>query len=178
MKPGIVIITPIEGEIGERIHALQQRVDPRMARELPPHVTLIGSSGLGPLPLDTSTDRLRAVLEAVASTTPPIRACFDPPMRFMQTDLVVLPLDPHGPLRALHERLIEQLRAERIVGEQARFTFTPHCTLNFYRELPAAELRELLAVRMTEPVTIDRLQAFKTLDLTRTRELLSVGMGA
>ena len=50
----------------------------------------------------------------------------------MQTQIVVLPLDPHGPLRTLHERIkMSGLRAAR-----PRFYFTPHVTLNLYRELP------------------------------------------
>ena len=177
MKPGIVVIAPIAGEAGARIRAIQRNVDPRMAAELPPHVTLIGSSGLGPISLDTPAARLREALEPVTASTPPARVHFGPPMRFMQTDLVVLPLDPYGPLRTLHERMIESLRAARIVSEPARFTFTPHCTLNFYRELPRDELRSVLAVRVPEPVMIDCIEVFRTLDLTHTEQLFSLPLG-
>src|SRR3954464_4981298 len=106
-----------------------------MAAGPPPHVTLVGSSGLGPIAIDTPSDELRAALAPVAATTPALTLHFEPPIRFMQTDIVVLPLDPHGPIRHLHEQIIQQLRALRIRAEQPRFTFTPHCTLSFYREL-------------------------------------------
>ena len=176
MKPGIVIIAELKGPVAKRIHELQERFDPRMASELPPHVTLVGSSGLGPIAIDTPTEKLREALVPVAETTPSLTLHFEPPIRFMQTDIVVLPLDPHGPVRQLHEQIIQRLRALRIRGEPPRFTFTPHCTLSFYRELPSARLRELMAVRIDDPVTLDCIQVFKTLDLTRTIELFQLAL--
>ena len=99
---------------------------------------------------------------------------FDVPMRFMQSNVVVLPLDPHGPLRPLHERIVERINAAGIIAERARFTFTPHCTLNLYRELPPETLRELLAVRIDEPVTIERIHAYRALNASRTEELFAL----
>jgi 2'-5' RNA ligase len=174
MKPGIVVIAELKGPVAKRIHELQQRFDPRMASELPPHVTLVGSSGLGPITLDTPVDKLQEALAPVAANTPPLTLHFGAPIRFMQTDIVVLPLDPNGPIRRLHEQIVERLRAARIRAEQPRFTFTPHCTLSFYRELPPARLRELMSVRIEDPVTIDSIQVFRTLDLTRTIELFKL----
>jgi len=46
---GIFLIAELDGAIGERIHAIQKRFDPKLAAESPPHVTLIGSSGAGPI---------------------------------------------------------------------------------------------------------------------------------
>ncbi len=173
MKPGIVILAELSGPAAERVHGLQQRYDPRMAAELPPHITLAGSSGMGPIDVETPLEELRDKLEPIARETQPLVVQFEPPHRFMQTNLVVLPLDPHGPVRELHERI----RRAGLRYEPARFTFTPHCTLNFYRELPAAELRELLAVRVREPVTIDRIDCYRTVDLTRTEKLLELELG-
>ena len=44
---GIFITIELEGELATRVHALQEEFDPKMARYLPPHVTIIGSSGAG-----------------------------------------------------------------------------------------------------------------------------------
>ncbi len=173
MKPGIVILAELSGPAAERVHEIQQRYDPRMANELPPHITLAGSSGMGPIDVETPVQELRGKLEPIARETQPLIVHFEPPHRFMQTNLVVLPLDPHGPVRHLHERI----RGAGLRYEPARFTFTPHCTLNFYRELPAQELRELLAVRVREPVTIDRIDCYRTVDLTRTEKLLELTLG-
>ena len=101
----------------------------------------------------TSTDEeLRAALEPVAAATPPFTVRSEPPMRFMQSTVVVMPIDPNGPIRALHERI----KSSGLRYEQPRFTFTPHCTLSFYPELARERLRELLRVRIDEPVRSTR----------------------
>ena len=150
---GIFVLAPVGGEAGARIRALQAEYDPKLARESPPHVTLAGSSGVGPILPDTTRERVRTALAAVAESTPPLALRFQAPHRFMQTNIVVLPLDPHGPMRRLHDRIA----ASGLPFGRARFTFTPHATLSFYPTLPPARLRELLAVRIETPAVIDRL---------------------
>src|SRR5262245_59060613 len=115
----------------ERILAIQRRFDPKLAAGVAPHLTLSGSSGMGPIPTSTTTEELRAALEPIARDTAPLTLTFLPPIRFMQTNVVVLPLDPNGPVRALHERI----KRSGLRYEQPRFTFTPHVTLSFFREL-------------------------------------------
>lgn len=173
MKPGIVIIAELTGPVAERIHEIQVEFDPRMAAELPPHVTIAGSSGMGPIAVATTAEELREKLAPVARETAPFAVRFEPPHRFMQTNLVVLPIDPHGPIRELHDRILRS----GLAYEQPRFTFTPHCTLNFYRELPAAELRRLMAVRVREPVRIERIDCYRTVTLTRTEKLVEIRLG-
>src|SRR5438874_2400012 len=105
MKPGIIVMSELHGPIGERLREIQQRYDPRMAAELPPHITLTGSSGMGPISPATTDDQLRAALEPIAASTAPFAVDLQPPTRFMQSTVVVLPIDPNGPIRALHERI-------------------------------------------------------------------------
>ena len=95
---GIFVTVELEGVLGKRIHAHQLAFDPKMANYLPPHVTLIGSSGAGPIPADTPLAELKAKIGAVAAATPPIPLRFGPPERFVQREIVSLPLDPHGPI--------------------------------------------------------------------------------
>ena len=171
MKPGIVVIAALSGSVAERIHDVQQRYDPRMAGELPPHLTLIGSSGMGPISVRTSPEKLREALLPVTQATSPMTLRFEPPMQFMQSDVVVLPLDPNGPVRALHESMAERIRAAHVVAERARFTFTPHCTLSFYRKLAPPVVRELLVMRFDEPVVVDSIQVYRATGPVRTQEL-------
>ena len=124
----IFITTELEGDLAKRVHAHQLEFDPKMANFLPPHVTLIGSSGAGPIPSDTPLADLKAKILPVAEATPPITLRFGPPERFVQREIVSLPLDPHGPIRTLHERL----RGCGLPLQQARYPFTPHCTINLY----------------------------------------------
>lgn len=174
MKPGIIVMSELRGEIAERVHEIQRRVDPRMAAELPPHVTIAGSSGMGPIAPATTDAELRAALEPIAASTPPFAVTLEPPTRFMQSNVVVQLIDPNGPIRALHERI----RSSGLAFEQPRFTFTPHLTLSFYPELDRDRLRELLRVRFTEPLLIDSIQAYRATDLTRTSRVLDLRLGA
>jgi 2'-5' RNA ligase len=158
LRSGIFVIAEIKGPAAKRIRAVQTRFDPRLAREWPPHVTLAGSSGMGPIDGETPIDELRSRLEPIARETPPLLLAFGHPIRFMQTNIVVLPLNPHGPLRQLHERL----KSSGLGFEPARFYFTPHVTLSFYPEHPPEKVRELLRVRVPEPADIEAIQVYHT----------------
>jgi 2'-5' RNA ligase len=167
-RSGIFVISPIGGEVGARIAALQREYDPRLAAlDQIPHITLAGSSGIGPIAPDTSVAELEAKLRPIAAETAPITLRFGRPTRFMQTQIVVLPLDPHGPLRALHERI----KTSGLRAAAPRFFFTPHATLNLYRELPQALLTALLAERFDQTVTIDVIEAHLTKDTGESRWL-------
>jgi 2'-5' RNA ligase len=174
VKAGIVILSELHGPVRERILAIQQRFDPKLARMLPPHVTITGSSGIGPIAARTTVAELRKALEPVALETPPMELPVLRPMRFMQSQVVVLPMDPHGAIRELHDRI----QRSGLRYEQPRFTFTPHITLNLFRELPDDELRELLAVRIDETVVIDRIAAYRTENITGTRRMIELTLGA
>jgi 2'-5' RNA ligase len=170
VKSGIFLIASIPGPEGDRIAALQAKYDPRLVRLGRPHVTLAGSSGIGPIAPDTTTAELEAKLGPITASTAPIPLNFERPMRFMQTEIVVLPLDPHGPLRTLHERI----KTSDLRAAPPRFFFTPHVTLNLYRELPREELNRLLAERFDTPVTIDKLEAHLTRDTGESKLLLTL----
>lgn len=154
----IFILAAIGGAAGARLHELQKRHDPKLAKTFPPHVTLAGSSGLGAVHAGTPAAEIRTALERVAAGSEPLRLKLLPPHRFMQSNIVSLPLDPHGPIRELHDRL----GRSGLKFEQAKFTFTPHVTLSFYPELSPARAKELLAIRVDEEIVIDRLEAWRT----------------
>jgi 2'-5' RNA ligase len=167
---GIFILAELPGDAGQQIRELQQRFDPKLARLTPPHITLAGSSGVGTIPTDTPVERIRDALAPIAATTAPMALPFEPPHRFMQTEIVSLPLDPHGPLRALHERIARS----GLPFRPARFLFSPHCTLSFYPTLTPARERELLAVRVAAPARIERLQVYLTRDPQPARKLMEL----
>ncbi|MBX3134484.1 MAG: 2'-5' RNA ligase family protein [Gemmatimonadaceae bacterium] len=158
MNSGIFITAELEGELAAQIHALQMEFDPKMARALPPHITLTGSSGAGPLPPELSVAELKAAIIPVTERFAPVTLVFGAPERFIGRNIVSLRLDPHGPLRALHEAL----KGCGLPFQPARWPFTPHCTLNLYPELTQERLRKMLAVRISEPFTIRRLHVYHT----------------
>lgn len=169
-KSGIFIIAPIEGSVGARIAALQGTHDPRILKLGPPHVTIVGSSGMGPIDSRLSVAEMQERLEPIAQTTAPITLHFGRPTRFMQTEIVVLPLDPHGPLRTLHERI----KTCGLPSAAPRFFFTPHVTLSLYRELPKPALQQLLAQRFDEPVVMSRIEVHVTKDTGESKRLLTL----
>jgi 2'-5' RNA ligase len=174
LKPGVIIMSELRGPLADRLLELQSRFDPRMATELPPHITITGSSGMGPITPETTDDALRNALEPVARSIAPFSVKLEPPMRFMQSTVVVMAIDPNGPIRALHERI----KLSGLSYEQPRFTFTPHVTLSFYPELSPERLRELVRFRVTEPVVVDSIQAYRAIDLTRTKKVLDLPLSA
>ena len=167
---GIFILAELPGEIGERVRAINESYDPKLARYKPPHLTLTGSSGAGPLPPSVGLEEMRNKLEPIASDTPPIALRFQPPQRFMQSDIIVLPIDPHGPIRVLHDRLV----TSGLPFTKARYTFSPHCTLSLYPSLDRKSIRELLNIRLPEPFVISAIQLYHTRDPQPSRKLLEL----
>lgn len=170
---GIFIVAELKGPVRERVHALQKQFDPKLSRGTPPHITIAGSSGVGPLPLDTPLSRIREALEPVLSATEPITVTFERPHRYMTTDIVVLPVDPHGPIRELHDAIA----TSGLTFERSRHQFSPHCTLSFYRTLTPDAERRLMSIRVDEPATIARLQFYLSVDLVESRKVLELGLG-
>jgi 2'-5' RNA ligase len=155
---GIFITVELEGELAARIKAIQEANDPKLAREFPPHVTLIGSSGAGPIDPDVPLETLRSAIQGVTNQTPPLTVRFEPALRFIGREIVVLPIDPNGPIRALHEAL----KSSGISYAVARWPFTPHCTLNYYATLTPERLKSLVAVREPNPWSLHTLRVYHT----------------
>ena len=167
---GIFILAELPAEIADRVREINERYDPRLSRYKPPHLTLTGSSGAGPLPPSVSVDEMREKLEPITRDTAPITLSFQPAQRFMQTNIIVLPLDPHGPLRMLHDRII----TSGLPFTRARYTFSPHSTLSLYQSLDAKAVGELLKTRIPEPFVISAIQLYHTRDPQPSRKLLEL----
>src|SRR5688500_19154176 len=88
----------------------------------------------------------------------------------MQTNIIVLPVDPHGPLRLLHDRII----TSGLPFTRARYTFSPHSTLSLYQSLDAKSIRELLMTRLPDQFVIDAIQVYHTRDPQPSRKLLTL----
>lgn len=164
------MVIDARGPAGERIHAIQLAYDPKLANYLPPHLTLAGSSGVGPIEPSTPREKLRDVLGEIAAGTAPMELEFKAPIRFMQTDIIVLPVDHHGPLRDLHERIA----TSGLAFQPARFAFTPHVTLSFFRTLTGQQRRELMAVRMEQPLVVDHIRCSLTDEPLPPRHLFEI----
>ena len=171
---GIFIIAELGGEAGRIIREINERFDPKLARYKAPHVTITGSSGVGPIPPSVSMSELWDKLAPITSSTEPMSLRFGPPMRFMQSEIVVLPLDPYGPLRIFHDRIA----TSGLPFMRARFTFSPHCTLSLYPTLTRDSERELLSVRINDPAVISSITVYQTLDPQPSKKLLHLPFSA
>lgn len=173
VRGGIYIVADLRGDAAARVREIQRRYDPKLAATAPPHVTLTGSSGLGPIDPATTEPELRRALEPIASATPPLVVRFGAPVRFMQTTFVVLPIDPHGPIRELHDGIGRS--GLRFLG--VRHMFTPHASLSLYPELPAPKMRALLAERVEGEVVLDAIQVYRSMDPMKPKLLMELGLG-
>ena len=160
MKSGVFATMEIDEPARTQVLDVQRWADPRLAGESPPHVTMVGSSGAGPMPPGTPAARIRELVEPITAATAPIVVPLERPHRFMQTEIVVLPIDPHGPLRTLHERI----RSCGLPFERPRFPFSPHVTLSFYPRLTPEMERRLMQVRVEDPVRLDRIKFWLTIE--------------
>lgn len=167
---GIFILAELPAQIADRVRALNEIYDLKLSRYKPPHLTITGSSGAGPIPPSVSVEEMREKLEPITRNTAPITLSFLPPQRFMQTNIIVLPLDPHGPLRMLHDRIV----TSGLPFTRARYTFSPHSTLSLYQSLDAKAIRELLKTRIPEPFVISAIQLYHTRDPQPSRKLLEL----
>ncbi len=147
---GIFILAELPEEIGERVRTINERYDPKLARYKPPHITLTGSSGAGPMPPSVDIEVMRQKLEPIADETSPIT------LRF--------------PIRVLHDKII----GSGLPFTRARYTFSPHCTLSLYPSLDPKSIRELLSTRIPEPFVISAIQLYHTRDPQPSRKLLEL----
>lgn len=167
---GIFILGELTGPVADEIQSIIERHDPKLARARRPHVTLAGSSGVGPIAASTTAVELRGALEPVAAATPPLTLELGRAERFPGTEIVVLPIVPRGAIRALHDRIA----TSGLHFARPRFAFSPHVTLNLYRTLTQDRLRMLLSTHITAPVTLDRLQCYYTSEPSAARLLLEL----
>jgi 2'-5' RNA ligase len=167
---GIFILAELPLEIADQVRAINERYDPKLSRYKPPHLTLTGSSGTGPIPPSTTVEEMREKLEPITRDTAPITLSFQAAQRFMQTNILVLPVDSHGPLRILHDRIV----ASGLPFTRARYTFSPHATLSLYQSLDAKSIRELLKTRIPEPFVLKAIQLYHTRDPQPSRKLLEL----
>src|SRR5215211_5600345 len=77
---GIYVIAPLQPSLSALILDIQTRFDPKLARLMPPHITIIGSSGAGPIAPATRVDELRQALAPIAETTPPLTLALGAPV--------------------------------------------------------------------------------------------------
>ena len=173
MADGIFIVADLVGAEADRIAALQERLDPKFARLFRPHVTLTGSSGAGVLPLGTPVAEIRESLTRACETIAPLDFVFGAPERFPATNIIMLPLPVHGPVRWLHDRIANC----GLAFASPKFAFTPHCTVHFFRTISDEAWQRAQRFRVRAPVRVDRIQAYATREPQPASLLCEISLG-
>jgi 2'-5' RNA ligase len=155
---GIYIVADLFGDEADRIAALQRELDPKFAKLFRPHVTLTGSSGAGVLPIGTSVAELTSALTRVGDVVAPLDFVFGAPERFPATNIIMLPLPVHGPVRWLHDRI----GMCGLPFAAPKFAFTPHCTVHFFRTMTDDAWQRARRFRVRAPIRVERIQAYAT----------------
>lgn len=158
MADGIFIVADLFGAEADRIAKLIREIDPKFANLYRPHVTLAGSSGVGPLPLGTSAAQVSEALQRVGNAIAPLDFVFGAPERFPATNIIVLPLPVHGPVRWLHDAIATC----GLPFAAPKFAFTPHCTVHIFRTMQGETWQRARRFRVRAPIRIDRIQAYAT----------------
>jgi 2'-5' RNA ligase len=172
MADGIFVVADLVGPEAERIAALQRELDPKFAALFRPHVTLAGSSGVGPLAAGMPLDDLRAALATVGATVAPLDFVFGAPERFPATNIIVLPLPVHGPVRWLHDAIATC----GLPFAAPKFAFTPHCTVHFFRTMSDETLTRARRFRVRAPIRVERIQAYETREPQPSRLLCEIAL--
>ena len=155
---GIYIVADLHGPQADRIAALIREIDPKYANFFRPHVTLTGSSGAGVLPPGTDAVQVRDALTMVGDQVAPLDFVFGAPEKFPATNIIVLPLPVHGPVRWLHDRIA----MSGLPFGSPKFAFTPHCTVHLFRTMTDATWQRARRFRVRAPVRVERIQAYVT----------------
>jgi 2'-5' RNA ligase len=111
---------------------------------LPVEITVAGAGGVGAPRSRDDPRRLFETLERIVSRTPIITGRLGDPLRFPDSDVIVLqPADPE-PLRLLHHEIANS----GIDFETSPFEYVPHCTLSQKPNPPPDEVERLLAAQI------------------------------
>ncbi|HYW51234.1 MAG TPA: 2'-5' RNA ligase family protein [Gemmatimonadaceae bacterium] len=156
MADGIFIVADLFGAEADRIAELIREIDPKFANLYRPHVTLAGSSGVGVLPLGTPASEVREALQRVGDAVSPLDFTFGAPERFPATNIIVLPLPVHGPVRWLHDAIATC----GLPFAAPKFAFTPHCTVHIFRTMQDETWQRARRFRVRAPIRVDRIQAY------------------
>ena len=172
MADGIFVVADLFGPEADRIAALQRELDPKFAALFRPHVTLAGSSGVGVLAAGTPAAEVEAALQRVGATVAPLDFTFGSIDRFPATNIIMLPLPVHGPVRWLHDAIATC----GLPFASPKFAFTPHCTVHFFRTMTDETWQRARRFRVRAPIRVERIQAYLAREPQPARLLCDVAL--
>lgn len=108
--------------------------------ELPPEITVAGSSRLGVLGARQSYRVVSDLIERICDSFAPIKTAFTSVERFPNTQIFWLKPRDRGPFDLLHNAL----RSSGISFDPCPFPYNPHCTISSRAALTAVQEKQIV----------------------------------
>ncbi len=150
------IVLELPEPTANTIHKIRAEQGDNFQASMPNEITIVGSSGVGPIAQDQDPDELFKVIDIIAASTPPITVSFDKVHRFPGTDIVVIKLKDETLVRSLHQRFVES----GIKFQDTDFVYEPHCTLRSKSPLTNHEMEELSRLKIEGSFTLQTLSVY------------------
>ncbi|MGC1174944.1 2'-5' RNA ligase family protein [Polaromonas sp.] len=167
------IVLDLPSLAAEEVTALRARYDPYEAN-LPPEITVAGSSGAGTLAEAQSATDVFAALARIARRHAPFVCAFESMQRFPGVPVFWLKPRDRLPFDALHSALLES----GVRFSSSPFVFTPHCTISATVELSKEQESELLCCSIPKKdFVLDKLSVYELVG-GQARLLQSFPLGA
>jgi len=154
------IVLNLPPAIGGEVVELRKRFDAYEAN-LPPEITIAGSSGVGVLGANQTAEVVFEAIERVGKKHLPFLTSFVSMDRFPGVQIFWLRPKDREPFDALQSALV----AEGIQFERSPFPFNPHCTISATVELTDMQERELLSMVIpTQEFVMNTLGVFQLVE--------------
>jgi 2'-5' RNA ligase len=151
------IVLDLPEPTASTIHNIRAKLGDDFQASMPNEITIVGSSGVGPIAQDQDPDEFFKIVGVIAASTPPITVSFDKTHRFPGTDIVVMQLKDGTLIRSLHQRFVES----GIKFQDTDFTYEPHCTLRSKSPLTDREMEELSRLKIEGDFTLQTLSIYR-----------------
>ena len=149
------VVAEIPEPIRSEIQALRESFGTSTAL-LPVEITLLGSSGVGPIPAGTPIRVIKEQIDLLFAPIAPWNVSFAEIRAFPNTAIAYLaPVD-----RNCFDRIHAILRASAIPHTESAFSFNPHCSLRSGAATPEELLRVLKHSFPVEPFRIDTISVY------------------
>lgn len=151
------IVLELPEPIASMIHKIRLEQGDEFQASMPEEITIVGSSGVGPIAKDQDPDELFKAIDEIAASTSPITVSFDKAHRFPGTDIVVMKLKDDTLVRSLHQRFIDS----GVKFQNSDFPYQPHCTIRSKSPLTDQEMEELSKLKIEGNFTLQTLSVYR-----------------
>jgi 2'-5' RNA ligase len=161
------VVAEIPKPVRSKVQALRESFGTPTAL-LPVEITLLGSSGVGPIPAGTSIRAIQEQIDFLFGRIAPWDVTFAGIRVFPETAIAYLaPVD-----RSCFDRVHAMLRDSTLPHTESPFSYNPHCTLRSGPATPGELSRILEHPFPGEPFRIDTISVYEFDDSTDHCELI------